>query len=174
MDIELERWEQELSKLRALVADETKRHLLKLAELRAEEARIEGEIVAARKRAKLVSRDPTLPRVNSVRTVSGMRGALDAYLPPAGRRAAGRTTTSEHPFPRKLQEHGIKIVQWAEKHHLTREKVKSWFAHGPSLRKIPLEYARAIEKEFGLPANRTTWPQGISGVDPRRSPKRAE
>lgn len=75
---------------------------------------------------------------------------------------AGRRIASDHPFPAALSKRGIRIVDWAQEHGYTPEAVRSWYAAKPGQRrKIPATAAKKIERQFGLPADQTTWPQGV-------------
>lgn len=73
----------------------------------------------------------------------------------------GRPVESEHPFPRKLEERGDSVVKWAKRHKVGRKKAESWYAPKPNGRKIPLIFAKMLEKELGIPAEPAFWPNGI-------------
>ncbi|HET7380238.1 MAG TPA: hypothetical protein VFJ24_09380 [Gaiellales bacterium] len=77
-------------------------------------------------------------------------------------KGSGRPIQSDHPFPRALARSGITIAEWARRHHVSPEVVRSWYAAQPhQQRRIPRRMAEAIAAEFGLPADESTWPQGL-------------
>jgi hypothetical protein len=95
---------------------------------------------------------------NSARTI--MSNMAHAQRAEESRRR-GRPTKSKHPFPAALDAAGSSVAEWARKHQVEREVVKSWFAPPPAGRRIPQAMAKLIEKEFKVPATERVWPNGI-------------
>ncbi len=162
-----EEWEKRLAAIREKVHEETYRHLRALAELAAEEKRIEAEMAAERRMDRLQSR-------HSARTVfTKMQSAAPKNLPePPGTGTSGRRTKSDHPFALALLASGTRISEWAAGHGVGEGQVKSWIkpptivqdgrtVRNPHVRQIPRVFADLIELEFDLPATERTWKQGI-------------
>jgi hypothetical protein len=91
-------------------------------------------------------------------------------MPPKNPRDAGRRTKSTHPFALWLVESGQTAATVARIFGIPESNVKSWFAaEKRDLRPIPEEYAVRLQYWAGtrgdgawkLPANSSTWPQGI-------------
>jgi hypothetical protein len=76
-------------------------------------------------------------------------------------RRPGRPTKSRHPFPVALEARRKTVAEWARDHRLEREVVKAWFAPGTAGRRIPLQWAKTIQKELGVPATEDVWRNGI-------------
>ena len=72
----------------------------------------------------------------------------------------GRPSESDHPFPLALTDHGFTVADWATKHGYPETVVRAWY-RTTQRRKIPRAAAVAIEREYKLPADETTWPQGL-------------
>ncbi len=172
----LDELEAALSRIRERAYEENKRHLVALAELRAEEARVESEILALRKRDRLHAG-------HSVRNVPKGYSTKMNSVSEDGRRRGGRRTTSKHPFPMALDAAGTNAAEWGRDHGLTREQVKSWYAPlmikrgdqivpNDAVRPIPDVFAELIEIEFGIPATIESWPQGIRPAGRQRLRKK--
>jgi hypothetical protein len=76
-------------------------------------------------------------------------------------RRPGRPTKSRHPFPVALEARRKTVAEWARDNGLPREVVKAWIATGSAGRRIPLSWAKAIQKELGVPATDDVWRNGI-------------
>lgn len=98
-----------------------------------------------------------LQTANSARTILGNM----AHTQTETARRRGRPTKSKHPFPAALDAAGKSVAEWAREHKIEREVVKSWFAPPPAGRRIPEAMAKAIEKEFKVPATERVWTNGI-------------
>jgi hypothetical protein len=72
----------------------------------------------------------------------------------------GRPSESTHPFPLALAAKGSTVADWAVNNGYPETVVRSWY-RTTQQRKIPRAAAEAIEREFKLPADETTWPQGL-------------
>jgi hypothetical protein len=68
---------------------------------------------------------------------------------------------SGHPFAKALYDRGLTMAAWASKHKVSVSSAASWVAQGKSARKVPRRWAVRIEAELGLPADETTWTNGI-------------
>lgn len=79
---------------------------------------------------------------------------------PRRRAGPGRPSESDHPFPLALAEKDLTVADWAERNGYAETVVRAWYRTSQR-RKIPLAAAKLIEKEFGLAADETTWPQGL-------------
>jgi hypothetical protein len=155
MPTEIERLEAELVGIREKANEEVKRHLMKMAELTAEEARVESEIRAATAQQRRLR----LSTVRPARTVPNVN--LRRYLPPVPKSPGRKSSPSDHPFRIALTNAGTNAAQWGRDNGISEERVKSWYKTGSGLRPIPMLYAKVIEAQFGLPADESTWPQGI-------------
>lgn len=99
-----------------------------------------------------------LPGANKARKIG-----TDMELAREGARArAGRPVSSDHPFPRRLEETGSSVDAWARKRGLPRKTVAAWYAPKPHGRRIPRKHAETIARELGIPADPENWPNGIS------------
>src|ERR1041385_2430115 len=83
-------------------------------------------------------------------------------------RGMSRSRSKKHPFVRALYEHPdpkkrMTVTDWAKKHGYKPGTVATWVAKpgADGSRRIPREAADLIEKELGLPADSTTWKNGI-------------
>lgn len=85
--------------------------------------------------------------------------AHEQHVPEPRRR--GRPLQTQHPFPRALEAKKLGVVDWAEKHNVPRETVKSWYSEPPTGRSIPRHWAKVIERELKIPATVDTWKNGI-------------
>ncbi len=166
--------EGKLDALNDLVAAEKRRHVLQLAEFHAEAAATKQALIRAKKNAH---------RDLSTHRESGTMGQAmaDKHLPraraprvrspllPTDRPWNGRVTTSKHAFPLALLalDPPVNVKQWAANHGLGRERVRGWYATPGTIhaRRIPKNWAAVIEAELGLPADATTWPNGILDED---------
>lgn len=72
----------------------------------------------------------------------------------------GRPSESTHPFPLALARKGYSVADWAYNNQYPETVVRAWY-RSTQRRKIPRAAAALIEKQFGLPADETTWPQGL-------------
>jgi hypothetical protein len=77
-------------------------------------------------------------------------------------RRPGAPLLSDHPFAIALESVGLTAAAWGKKHGLSEEKVRSWYRRVDP-RRVPRKYAAMVEREFGLPVDETTWPNGIRG-----------
>lgn len=126
-----------------------------LAEKRAEVALLEHRIRALRVAAE-AGRAESLPLDDKTRTVRHeMQGVQQVEKKP------GRPLETAHPFPRTLVARGSSVAEWAEAHGLKRVVVRSWYAPKPDGRRIPAKWAKAIEREFKIPATEAVWSNGI-------------
>jgi lambda repressor-like predicted transcriptional regulator len=100
------------------------------------------------------------------RALAGIReeiAALRRLLPrQRGSRRPGRPPNTNHPFPAALRKKGSTTARWAAEHGLSYATAKSWHAEGNGARAIPRRFAELIAREFGLPADETTWRNGIT------------
>jgi len=180
--------ENKLVALRAEVHEETKRHMVKLALLRADEANAQAELEAARREVKRLT---LLSRTVSARTVSRVmsKPSVDRLLPPVpsdrrGSTHGGRSLESEHPFAVWLKETGKTLTDWAAENGTSRSRAKMWIlpaffevdgelVRNKDVRKPPLVFAEIIERQTGLPATSDTWPQGIKRPKSANSPPKS-
>jgi len=95
---------------------------------------------------------------NKARTISRNMAHAESA---AAQRRRGRPAVSDHPFPRALEGAGSSVAEWARKHGVDRSVAKSWYAPPPGGRRIPARMAKAIEREFGVPATEEVWTNGI-------------
>ena len=81
----------------------------------------------------------------------------------------GRPPT-DHPFVNALRARGETLTAWCDEHKIERAAVKGWYTPGKGARRIPMRWAKLIEKEFGLapgrkvpllPAIEAIWRNGI-------------
>lgn len=121
---------------------------------------------AHREAAKLLEAARQLPRPTSLRTLHEVDARADHALRASdGEDKSWRTGApllSEHPFPAALAEREMTVPEWAKVHGVSEGKARSWYrAQQP--RRIPRKFALIIQRELGLPADETTWPNGIKG-----------
>lgn len=102
-----------------------------------------------------------LPGPIKTRSLSVMNSTRPAETAPTWR---GRPPKTKHPFPVAVRKKRSNVKRWSEDHSLPYTTVKSWFADADSdaARAIPRRWAMLIEHELGLPANKATWPNGIT------------
>lgn len=107
---------------------------------------------------------PTMGQANVADSTEKTRGL-------ARGRGRSKAYANGHAFVKALYAKGMTVTDWAAKHGLKLATVSSWVATSENgRRRIPLEWAQKIEKEFGrgpdkkllLPATRETWPNGIT------------
>lgn len=131
----------------------------------AEIRRLQQDIRRWKKRMKQLSQwasdeAPGLQKGKTVRTVGQM--SQNRTAPEESGGGPGRKLSDKHPFPRTLKERGLKMAAWARAHEYDPDEVRSWYRGTKSQRnRIPRAAALVIESEFGLPADETTWPQGL-------------
>jgi hypothetical protein len=82
-------------------------------------------------------------------------------------RGMSRSRSKRHPFLRALYEaedpkKRKTVTDWANAHGVPVPTVASWYSKGSNKRRIPMRWARVIEKELGLPATVETWRNGIT------------
>lgn len=147
-----ELWAAELARLEVLEARQKVQ--LETTRLRIMLAR---QVIAQGRNRTAMGREGLL-RPISGRTISHNMAQTQEDTKP---RRRGRPTMSEHAFPRALEAAGTNVTEWAKKHKLEREMVKSWFAPGVHGRRIPRRWAEAIAREFSLPATDEVWTNGI-------------
>lgn len=81
------------------------------------------------------------------RSISGMGAAEKSEH----RGKMGRPLKYDHPFSAELKRRGSSLTEWADKHDVKRHTVQSWVLPPPNQRSIPLECAKLIEAELGIP-----------------------
>jgi hypothetical protein len=126
----------------------------------AKAAQLRKDAEAFKKAARLLKQRAAtgLPLSSTVRTLTRM----ELHTVPEDPWRPGAPLTSGHPFPAALEKAKMTVGEWAKRHSVSEEKVRSWYRVN-QLRRIPRKFARDIEKEFGLPADATIWPKGIKG-----------
>jgi len=86
-------------------------------------------------------------------------------------RGRSKALADGHKFVRALYDKGLTVTEWAKVHKLSLASVSSWVSTSErGRRRIPIRWAKEIEKEFGkgqdkkplLPATTETWPNGIT------------
>lgn len=127
---------------------------------------LERQAAAHREAARVLQAAKPLPRPNPLRTLHPMDGRAEHSVRASdGDDKSWRTGApllSEHPFPAALAERKMTVPEWAKVHGLSEGKARSWYrAQQP--RRIPRKYAMIIQRELGLPADESTWPNGIKG-----------
>jgi hypothetical protein len=145
------------------------RRRLAAAEKRAQDAfraaqRAQGALIEADEALGAAMANLDAVRASLLRSVPN-QGNLDRvdqrlFAPPAKRRP-GRPTGIRHPFPDALAAAGTSVSAWAAKHGLHQKNVQAWFSPKPAGRKIPLRWAKTIEREYVIPASDDVWPNGI-------------
>ena len=93
-------------------------------------------------------------------------GSVESTESTALVRGKSKSKSKKHPFVKALYEHEdpkkrMTVTQWADKHGVKVPTVASWVSRGAAKRRIPMRYAKLIEKELGLPATMETWKNGI-------------
>ena len=109
--------------------------------------------------AKEVLAAKELPPEKNVRTLSRVEART---VRTDETRRPGAPLLSDHPFAIALENAGLTAAAWGKRHGLSEEKVRSWYRRVDP-RRVPRKHAREVEREFGLPADETTWPNGIRG-----------
>ena len=127
------------------------------AELKARAKKLLEQADALEEAAAKFEAAEGLPGQDKVRTVHRME--MRTLSKPRG---PGRPSESDHPFVLALAKKGLTVVQWAAKHGYKEETVRSWYKKKRhEQRKIPRDAAALIEKELGVPADESAWPQGL-------------
>jgi hypothetical protein len=121
--------------------------------------RLRREAASRLEAAEVIEAAMELPQDNKVRTLP--RVELRTERPQLPWRP-GAPLTSEHPFPAALERAKVTVAEWAKRHAVSEEKVRSWYRKTDP-RRIPRKFAREIQKEFGLPTDDSIWPKGIKG-----------
>jgi hypothetical protein len=134
--------------------------------LREQIAELQRQAAAHSEAAKILEAAKPLPRRNPLRTLQPVDGRAEHGVRFADADDSswrtGAPLLSDHPFPAALAERKMTVPEWAKAHGLSEGKARSWYrAQQP--RRIPRKYALIIQRELGLPADETTWPNGIKG-----------